>query len=337
MPHKWCKEIWRYILFWWPKRSFVPCNVVNPNQNNPGPNTRIYMTLDGPWAWSPCENGWQMDYASFGNFIDLLNDSLNSISRLLFFWLYREIWIYMGIPILIQSLVNLDFDLALVSGSPSSSLSRVAFSCCGNLGFAGTSLDLGAPNFLRRTRTLTHEPTRFWSDLAFNFPAPGTKFCSTVPANAIPSVHQCPANSEFEALAARRCVRCACFQKCPRRPGGRLEHMVVSSCGLPVHSLSRVDALLYQPWPYPPLEDGYEGAHFLIIQRLYKSSSPGTTWNLSTCGRHSPCLRPPSGFKFRAAFLASAGRKLHRTVTRNSSAFFSAVRSAKVGKPWKNV
>ena len=125
MPHKWCKEIWRYILFWWPKRSFVPCNVVNPNQNNPGPNTRIYMTLDGPWAWSPCENGWQMDYASFGNFIDLLNDSLNSISRLLFFWLYREIWIYMGIPILIQSLVNLDFDLALVSGSPSSSLSRV--------------------------------------------------------------------------------------------------------------------------------------------------------------------------------------------------------------------
>jgi hypothetical protein len=67
--------------------------------------------------------------------------------------------------------------------------------------------------------------------------------------------------------------------------------MVVSSCGLPVHSLSRVDALLYQPWPYPPLEDGYEGAHFLIIQRLYKSSSPGTTWNLSTCGRHSPCLR----------------------------------------------
>lgn len=132
------------------------------------------------------------------------------------FWLYRKIWIYMGIPILIQSLVNLDFDLALVSGSPSSSLSRVAFSCCGNLGFAGTSLDLGAPNFLRRTRTLTHEPTRFWSDLAFNFPAPGTKFCSTVPANAIPSVHQCPANSEFEALAAQMRALCM-FSEMPRR------------------------------------------------------------------------------------------------------------------------
>eukprot|EP00435_Cladocopium_sp_Y103_P005325 s1799_g1.t1 len=45
--------------------------------------------------------------------------------------------------------------------------------------------DLGALYFLRRTRALTQlrDP-----------------------------IHQCPANSEFEALAARRCVSCACFQ-----------------------------------------------------------------------------------------------------------------------------
>ena len=56
--------------------------------------------------------------------------------------LTKNMWIYMGILILIQSLVNLDFDLALV-GSPSSPLAR-AFSY-GSQGFAGTS-DLGASN-----------------------------------------------------------------------------------------------------------------------------------------------------------------------------------------------